>query len=273
MIMGRDLLEELGIIIDFHNRKLAWDGEEIEMPGQENISCIIPRRTHEEPTSVQGLTSRAARILDAKYEATNSRRIVKGCTHLDSEKKYALQSLLEKYEKLFDGTLGTFDTCPASLEVKEGSKPVNIRPYSIPVSSREVFKKELDRLVKAGVLKKETDSAWASPSFLMPKKDGSVRFLTDFRQVNQRLVRKPYPLPKILDIMQTLEGFTYATTLDLNMGYYTIKLDSDAQKVCTIVTPYGKYSYQRLPMGVMAAPDIFQSKMSDLIDGLEYVRV
>ena len=64
----------------------------------------------------------------------------------------------------------------------------------------------------------------------MPKKDGSVRFLTDFRKVNTCLVRKPYPIPKFLDIMQTMEGFSYATTLDLNMGYYTIKLDSNAQK-------------------------------------------
>ena len=65
----------------------------------------------------------------------------------------------------------------------------------------------------------------------------------------------------------------YATTLDLNMGYYTIKLDSNAQKICTIVTQFGRYSYLRLPMGIMAAPDIFQSKMSDLMASLEYVRV
>ena len=72
--------------------------------------------------------------------------------------------------------------------------------------------------------------------------------------------------------MQTLEGFTYATTLDLNMGYYTIKLDTNAQNICTIVTPWGKYAYQRLPMGISCAPDIFQSKMSDLMAEIEYVR-
>ena len=64
-------------------------------------------------------------------------------------------------------------------------------------------------------------------------------------------------MPLIMDLMQTLEGFTYATTLDLNMGYYTIKLDNAAQKICTIVTPWGKYSYKRLPMGLSCAPDIF----------------
>ena len=56
------------------------------------------------------------------------------------------------------------------------------------------------------------------------------------------------------------------------MGYYTIRLDGDAQKICTIVLPWGKYSYLRLPMGVAGSPDIFQEKMSDLMRTLHYVR-
>ncbi len=69
-----------------------------------------------------------------------------------------------------------------------------------------------------------------------------------------------------------MEGFTFATALDLNMGYYTIRLDPDASKICTIILPWGKYSYLRLPMGVACSPDIFQSKMSELIATLEFVR-
>ena len=63
----------------------------------------------------------------------------------------------------------------------------------------------------------------------------------------------------------------YATTLDLNMGYYTIRLDPDASKICTIILPWGKYSYLRLPMGVACSPDIFQAKMSELMATLEFV--
>jgi hypothetical protein len=51
------------------------------------------------------------------------------------------------------------------------------------------------------------------------------------------LKRMPYPIPKIAQMLQELEKFANATSLDFNVGYYTIKLDSDAQKVCTIVTP------------------------------------
>jgi hypothetical protein len=82
----------------------------------------------------------------------------------------------------------------------------------------------------------------------------------------------PYPIPKIAHMLQELEKFAYATYLDLNMGYYTIKLDSDAQKLCTIVTPFGKYQYLRLPMGISCSPDISQEKMSDLMQHLNCVR-
>ena len=87
------------------------------------------------------------------------------------------------------------------------------------------------------------------------------------------MVRKPYPLPKISEILQELTGLSYATSLDLKMGYYTIRLNPDAQHLCTIITPWGKYKYKRLPMGISTAPDIFQNKMSDLMRELEFVRV
>jgi hypothetical protein len=73
-------------------------------------------------------------------------------------------------------------------------------------------------------------------------------------------------------MLQELEKFVYATSLDLNMGYYTIRLHPDSQKLCTIVTPFGKYQYLRLPMGISCSPDIFQEKMSDLMQHLDFVR-
>ena len=72
-------------------------------------------------------------------------------------------------------------------------------------------------------------------------------------------------------VLQELEGFSYATALDLNRGYYTIRLDPDSSKICTIIFPWGKYSYKRLPMGIAGSPDIFQAKMMELMESLEYV--
>jgi hypothetical protein len=96
--------------------------------------------------------------------------------------------------------------------------------------------------------------------------------LSDFREVNKRLVRKPFPIPKTSTILQEIKGFSYATTLDLNMGYDTIRLDPDASKICPIIFPWGKYSYKRLPMGIAGSPDIFQGKMLEQSESVEYVR-
>jgi hypothetical protein len=77
-----------------------------------------------------------------------------------------------------------------------------------------------------------------------------VRILTDFRRLNAQIKIKPFPLPKISDLLRKLSGFKYATAIDLSMGYYHIPLDLEAQKLCTTILPLGKYQYKRLPMGV-----------------------
>ncbi len=73
-------------------------------------------------------------------------------------------------------------------------------------------------------------------------------------------------------MLQELEGFTYAMALDLNMGYYTISLDLNVSRICTIIFPWEKYPYKRQPMGIAGSPDIFQEKMSNLMATLEFVR-
>jgi hypothetical protein len=104
------------------------------------------------------------------------------------------------------------------------------------------------------------------------KENKTVGFLSNFWEVNKRLVRKLFQIPPNSTVLQELEGFSFATALDLNMGYYTIRLDPDASKICTIIFPWGKYSYKQLPMCIAGSPDIFQSKMSELMESLEYVQ-
>ena len=88
-------------------------------------------------------------------------------------------------------------------------------------------------------------------------------------RLNAKIKRKPYPLPRIGDILQNLEGFQYATSLDLNMGYYHIRLSDKSSDMCTIITEFGKFCYLRLPMGVSCSPDIFQAKIYELLGDIE----
>ena len=87
-------------------------------------------------------------------------------------------------------------------------------------SPKKSLKKEIDRLVKIGILKKVNHSQWGVTCFVITKKDQTIRFINDFRELNKRIKRNPFPLPSIQDMLLKLEGFQYATSLDLNMGYY-----------------------------------------------------
>jgi hypothetical protein len=142
----------------------------------------------------------------------------------------------------------------------------------VPKINNDTIIKEVERLCKLGVSERQPASEWALPSFIVPKKDRTVRFLCNFWEVNKRLIRTPFPIPKLSTVLQEIEGLLFATALDLNMGYYTIILDPDASKICTIIFPWGKYSYKQLPMGIAGSPDIFQGKMLELMKSLEYVR-
>ena len=263
LIIGTKSMKELGIVLDFGREMIMIDQIDLPMRSltdlqKPNVVYQIYKNT--EPLSTADLTKRAVCILDAKYEKADLPKIVDSCDHLDDTQKDELLQLLKKYEGLFDGTLGNWKTTPVHFELKEDAKPFHGRAFPVPRIHRETLKKEIDRLVKLGILKWEGESEWAFPSFIIPKSNGTVRFISDFRELNKLIRRKPWPLPKIVETIQQLEGFAFASQLDLNMGYYTIRLDPDSTKICTIILPWGKYSYQRLPMGVAGSPDIFQGK-------------
>ena len=163
---------------------------------------------------------------------------------------------------MFDGTLGNYTGSTYKIELKEKVAPYHAKPFPIPKVHETTLKKEVERLVKIGVLKKINNSEWAAPTFIIPKKNGTVRFISDFRELNKRIRRKLFPIPKIQDLLLKLEGFRYASSLDLNMGYYHIELCTESKRLCTIVLPWGKYEYQKLQMGLCNSPDIFQEKMN-----------
>ena len=270
MIIGRDILEFLGIDILFSEKVVTWNGS--ELPFKPPDATAESDYHVVESMAISSSTDCIKVILDAKYEAADLAEICRLQQHLSSDEQAELQALLEKYDWLFDGTLGTWNLEPVELELLPDATPYHARPYPVPRCHQETLRMEVERLCEIGVLKKINRSEWAAPSFIIPKKDGTVRFINDFRELNKRIRRKPFPIPNIQDMLLNLDGFQYATSLDLNMGYYHIELSPNSKRLCTLVFPFGKFEMQRLPMGLCNSPDIFQEKMSELFEGLNFVR-
>jgi hypothetical protein len=108
---------------------------------------------------------------------------------------------------------------------------VTVGRFQYPAKTVQYNQDRNRKIEKIGVLKLDHESEWAAPTFVQPKKTGDVRILTDFRTPNEAICRKPFPLPKISDLLQKLQGFTYATAIDLSMGYYHIPLDDESQNI------------------------------------------
>ena len=270
MIIGRDILSDLGFKFDFTTMSVEWDG--ISIPMKDADATEEENFFVSDPGPVDESAERLKKILDAKYEPADLKQVSLEQTQLNEDEQRQLHALLEKYSDLFDGTLGKWQMEDYDVELLPDAKPYHAKAYPIPKVHTNTLKMEVERLCETGVLKKVNRSKWAAPTFIIPKKDGSVRFISDFRELNKPIKRKPYPIPKIQDMLLNLEGFQYATSLDLNMGYYHIELTPHSKRLCTIVLPWGKYEYQRLPMGLCNSPDIFQEKMGTLMQDLEYVR-
>jgi Reverse transcriptase (RNA-dependent DNA polymerase) len=135
-----------------------------------------------------------------------------------------------------------------------------------------MFKKELQQLVAIGVLEEAGRLTWVAPTFIIPKKGGTVRWVSDFRSLNKVIKRKIYPLTKNGDILARRTGYQFFSKIDVSMQYYTFKLDKESAKLCTIATPFGLYQYRRLPMGVNQSPDIAQEIIEKVLRGINDIK-
>jgi hypothetical protein len=118
-------------------------------------------------------------ILDAKYKAVSPHEVTEVQKHLSGTEKRKLEDVLAKHPDLFDGKLGLYPHEQVHLEVDPTIPPVHSRPYAVLHSQEETFKKELQRLLDVGVLRPFGPTERGSPTYIIPKKDGRVRWISD----------------------------------------------------------------------------------------------
>jgi len=201
LIIGLETLANWKAILNFHDLTLTID--HVELPMQ-SLGDLGDKALHniykeaQEPSISRVATKRVTEILDAKYEKANLPEIVDdNCKHLPVKQRNALLRLLLQFEELFDGTLGDWQGEEVDFELKPEAKPYHGRAFPVPRIHKETVQKEVKRLVKIGVLKLIQESEWGFPSFIIPKKSkvpgisGTIRFLTDLRELNKCIIRKP----------------------------------------------------------------------------------
>ncbi|XP_030838252.1 uncharacterized protein K02A2.6-like [Strongylocentrotus purpuratus] len=185
-----------------------------------------------------------------------------------------LQEVLKHHEDVFrpSGPGDKIRDFKAEVKVKEEVQPTFCKARPVPYAQLEVVEKELDRLGKAGVIKKVKNSRWAAPIVTVPKSDGSVRLCGDYKQtVNKVLEEDVYPLPTCEDLFANLAGGKVFSKIDLSNAYLQLELTDKSKELLTIHTHKGLYQYERLPFGVSTAPAVFQSVMDRILGGMKGV--
>ena len=146
--------------------------------------------------------------------------------------------------------------------------PVKQRPYRTPVCRRQKIEELVEGMQEQGVVC-PSSSPWASPVVLVLKKDGSSRFWVDYRRLNSITRKDVYPLPRIEDILDTLGGAKYFSSLDLLSGYWQMELNDDVKQKSAFITHHGLFEFVCMPFGLCNAPATFQRLMQRVLTGLE----
>lgn len=156
-------------------------------------------------------------------------------------------------------------TCAKKFEheifLKANKLPKYVRQYRLPPRQRELIVKQAREMVAQGIAEPSVSSCNA-PVLVVPKKNNSEgRLVIDFRKLNEVVEDDKYPLPDINQILDSLYGKIYFSTLDLNQGYYQIKLKKESRPYTAFTTDDGHFQLTRMPMGLKTSPACFSRIM------------
>ena len=153
---------------------------------------------------------------------------------LSNEPKKQTNILLNKHRKLFNGNIGTQEGIAVGFKLRGNNDPYYAKPYSIPVSLKEITKQAIEHMCDQQVLREaREDAEWAAPKFTVPKKNGGVRIVNDFRQLNRWIKRSLWPMPTTRVLMHRIGGMAYVTALDQILAYCTIQMSENVWKYLT----------------------------------------
>lgn len=208
MDIGRDLMDSLGIVLNFEDKVVQWEGNQTSLNtgGSGTASVRADTRDREFPDEYK-------EVVDYGFHPSDL-----NTDHLPAPLAAWILKLLEEHQLLYDGHLGRMRFDDYVLPLSPDIRAVPSNPYELPRSMEAKTKDEIQRLFDADVLEQIYDSEIVSPAFFITKTNGSLRLLIDFRVLDQYLRRSPYYVPKIREILLRLAGAKFLYTFDAKHG-------------------------------------------------------
>ncbi|UYV80136.1 K02A2.6-like [Cordylochernes scorpioides] len=178
--------------------------------------------------------------------------------HLEEIREHELKELLEHNRNVF--SQHAIDLGKVAIQHKiitKSEQPISLRPYRRPLKEYEEIAEQVKELLEHNLIR-ISDSPWAFPVVMVPKKDGNKRMCIDYRRLNEITLDDRQPLPHIQDMFDRLHGSRFFSTLDVAWGYWQIEMDPQSIQKTAFVTNDGHYEFLVMPFGLKNAASTFQ---------------
>lgn len=191
---------------------------------------------------------------------------------LDTATLDSKETVKKEFPELFSG-LGSMKG-EYNIVLKPGAQPFSVstpRRISLPLLPK--IKEELNRMERQGVISKvEQPTEWCAPMVVVPKRTRErVRICSDLTQLNKSVLRERHQLPLVENTLGQLSGAKVFSKLDANAGFWQITLSKEPSLLTTFITSFGRYCYNCLCFGLSSAPEHFQKRKQQILEGLEGV--
>lgn len=237
LVLGVDFLKYIGAKINFRESSFKTRNG-VDVP------LIMPRDvSRKNPVELKAMSSESE------------------CTPAQD---FTLMRFLDAELKLFDAVVGRTNIVKHRI-VLDDTPPIKQRYYPVSPVIQKAIDEQVNEMLSNDIIE-PSNSSWSSPVLLVPKKDGSKRFVVDFRKVNSLSKKDAYPLPYISSILDKLRAGKYISTIDLEKGYWQVELEESSREITAFTIPgRGLFHFKVMPFGLHSAGATFQRLMDKVI--------
>nr|GEV16523.1 putative reverse transcriptase domain-containing protein [Tanacetum cinerariifolium] len=154
-----------------------------------------------------------------------------------------------------------YSTSSTKIDLVPGAAPVARAPYRLAPSEMKELAEQLQELTDKGFIR-PSSSPWGAPVLFVKKKEGSFRMCIDYHELNKLTVKNHYPLPRIDDLFDQLQGLSVYSKIDLRSGYHQLRVCVEDIPKTAFRTRYGHYEFQVMPFGLTNALAVFMDLMN-----------
>ena len=237
------------------------------------MSMVNRRKGKEGDTEEEGVDVKVNTVEDTAENGTEEEKEVDmewDLSHLDEDKRVMLEEVLNEMKDVFsedDADIGDIKDFKMPIHLVD-DVPVAVPYRRVPPHLYQEVKNYIDDLITNGWVR-QSMSSYSSPIVVVRKKDGSMRMCIDYRALNLKTVPDAQPIPRIQDILDTLGGQQWFSTLDMSKAYHQGYIDERFRHLTAFATPWTLLEWIRIPFGLRNAPPAFQRYINLLLGDLK----